>query len=285
MRKKIIYIISMMTILLASCSKENGFADKYGSIAVQISSEVEISVQTRTTGFEDYKVYFIGTKTDQGSFYQELDYAAICGGYSLPYGLYTIEAENCTAVQAEEGLGCARFYGKTDGVKVMSPEMLTVAVDCRMVNAKAQITFDQDILNEFDAESVSAQMKVGERTISVSSDNHDVAYFNVDENGSVFTYVVYGEIDGVALTYTGELMLRPAKFARITIRSNHNGILGPGVTVQEETEIGVVELPGKIDINSGQEITGGTITLPIIYVEYEINPNVEDVDCVLDIIK
>jgi hypothetical protein len=128
-------------------------------------------------------------------------------------------------------------------------------------------------------------MTVGGRTIDVSSTEPDAAYFNVDASGSVFTYVISGEIAGVALSYTGELLLRPAKFAKISIKSNHNGVLGPGVSVQEETEIGVLELPGEININAGQEITGGAITIPVIYVDYEISPDVEDIDCVLDIIN
>lgn len=285
MRKGILYIMSAMTILLASCAKEYEGADRNGSLFVKISSEVEISVQTKSDNFDDYNVYLTGTRTAQGVYSQTLTYAQMLDGCSIPYGVYAIEAENCTSLQAEEGLGCARFYGKTDGVKVMSPDPVTAAVDCRMVNAKAQITFDEALLNEFDAESVSAQMTVGARTISVSSAQPEAAYFNVEASGSVFTYVISGEIDGVALTYTGELLLRPAKFAKITIKSNHNGVLGPGVSVQEETEVGVLELPGEIDINSGQEITGGAISIPVIYVDYEISPDVEDIDCVLDIIN
>ncbi len=285
MRKGILYLMSAMTLVLVSCSKENEATDQNGSIFVQISSEVEISVQTKSDTFDDYNVYLNGTRTDQGDYSQSLTYAQMLEGCTLPYGVYSVEAENCTAAEAEDGLGCARFYGRTDGVQVMSPEVVTVAVDCRMVNAKAQISFDEALLSEFDPESVRAAMTVGERTISVSTTESDAAYFNVDASGSVFTYVVSGEIDGVALTYTGELLLRPAKFAKITIKSNHNGILGPGVSVQEETEVGVLELPGEIDINAGQEITGGTISIPVIYVDYEISTDVEDIDCVLDIIN
>ena len=277
--------MSAMTLLLASCTKENEGADQNGSLFVQISSEVEISVQTKSDSFDDYNVYLSGTRTDQGDYSQTLTYAQMLEGCTLPYGVYTVEAENCTALQAEDGLGCARFYGMTSDVKVMSPEPVMVSVDCRMVNAKAQITFDEFLLNEFDAESVSAQMTVGTRSISVSAAQLDAAYFNVDPSGSIFTYVISGEIDGVPLSYTGELLLRPAKFAKITIKSNHNGVLGPGVSVQEETEVGVLELPGEIDINSGQEITGGTISIPVIYVDYEISSDVEDIDCVLDIIN
>ena len=285
MRKGIISVMSVMTLVLASCVKENEAAGKKGSLFVQISSEVEISVQTKSDTFDDYNVYLNGTRTDQGDYNQSLTYAQMLEGCTLPYGVYSVEAENCTAVEAVEGLGCARFYGKTEGVKVMSPEPVTVPVDCRMVNAKAQIIFDETLLSEFDQGSVDASMTVGGRTIDVSSTEPAAAYFNVDASGSVFTYVISGEIAGVALSYTGELLLRPAKFAKITIKSNHNGALGPGVSVQDETEVGVVELPGEIDINSGQEITGGSIVLPVIYVDYEINPNVEDIDCVLDIIK
>ncbi len=256
---------------------------RIGMLDVALTSEVEIDVQTKSGAYDAYNIYIRGTLTGQDPFERDMKYAEMSEGCEVPYGIYSIAAENCTPDQAHDGLGCARYYGVTTEIKVMSFESTSVSVDCRMVNSKATVTFADDFLSEFDEGSVSVDMEVGGRKHTITPPSQDIVYFNVDSQGSEFTYTVHGSIDGTSMSYLGTLLLRPAKFARITIKSNHNGILGPDIDVQDETEIGVEEISGEIDLEDGEEITGGTVQIPVIYVDYEINPAV-DVDCILDIL-
>jgi hypothetical protein len=203
----------------------------------------------------------------------------------LPYGLYSIMAESCAedvAHSSNDGYGCVRFMGMTADVQVKSQSSLATAVSvvCTMANAKVSVAFDAGFLSDF--QDVRAEITLGDRvTVITSSQASGVqAYFNV-EAGSVLNYSVYGTIDGTELKYTSSIVLSPAKHARLTFKSNHNGVLGPQVSVDKE--IGTNEISGSIDSGSGSPVTGGDIEKPVIYVDYEIKDAVED-ETVIDVI-
>ena len=283
MRTGLYCITAVMTMLLVSCAQVLSPEEQRGEIRLALSSEVEMEVQTRS-GYDDYNIYIKGLKTGQDPYQDELEFSEMLNGYALPYGVYSVEAENCTADEAVEGLGRPRYYGIATDVRVKSPETTDVTVDCRMGNSKVAVTFDEVFLNEFDEASVSVDLNIGGRTKNVLPGSSDQIYFNVEAEGSVLTYIIYGKIDGNPLSYTGTILLRPAKFAHITVKSNHNGILGPGISIQDEVEIGTEAIAGEIDFEDGEEITGGTIEAPVIYVDYEIKDAV-DINCILDVVK
>lgn len=273
--------------LVCSCVEDVDSRDESGLLSVSLTSEVEMEVKRKSGVYDDYNIMINGTKTGQDPYSVTLLFTELAGGYVIPYGVYSVGAESCTpehAHMADGGLGCARYQGVTEGIRVMSGTT-HVSVDCRMVNSKVQLFFDSGFLAEFDQASVYADISVGSRTVTVGhSDYMDkIHYFNVDPSGSEMIFTVYGSIDGIQRTYSGSMTLLPAKFAKVTVKSNHNGIIGPDVTVQDETEIGTNVIEGEIDIDSGSIITGGDVDVPVIYVDYEISPAV-DVDCVLDVI-
>lgn len=284
MKRLLAYAI--MILSAASCVQKLGPAG-YGALQLSVSSDVETEVQTRTTAgpYDLYNIYISGVHTGNDPYSQTLVYGQTDWPFALPFGLYSVTAESCTpetAHTANKGFGCVRFLGVTEGVQVKTPASAAteLTIVCTMANAKVSVAFDEGFL--FDFQSVRAELAMAGRTLVISSEEASAtqAYFNV-EDGSEITYTVYGTIDGVELKYTSSIVLRPAKHARLTFKSNHNGVLGPQVSVDKE--IGTNEINGEIDTESGTPVTGGDIEKPVIYVDYEIKDAVE-VETVIDVI-
>lgn len=283
---KRIYGILTALLTFASCTEQAHELSGYGSISLALSSEVEADIAVKSDDDKSlYNVYINGVAGKE-DFSENLVYGEMPSTYSLPYGVYSVEAENCTLQQAHEGDGRARYSGITSGIKVKDMNLVPVSVDCRMVNSKVTVSFDEEFLSEFDEESVSVSLAVDSRMITVDPSDCQgrIIYFNVDPEGSEFVYEIRGSVDDVDMLYTGTLTLLPAKHAKINVKSNHNGILGPDTSVQDELEIGTEQLEGVIDLGNGTPVTGGSINIPVIYVDYAVNPAV-DVDCIIDVIK
>lgn len=284
MMRRIFTYIAIVAIAV-SCSK---IQEQYGSLSLSISSDVEVDIQTRSeqTGiYDSYNIHIAGVHTGNDPYSRSLVYGDTDWPFMLPYGLYSIMAESCTedvAHSSNDGYGCVRFMGVTEDVQVKSPSSLATAVSvvCTMANAKVSVVFDSGFLSDF--ENVRAEIILGERDVEITSAQaSDIqAYFNV-EAGSVLTYSVYGTIDATELKYTSSIVLNPAKHARLTFKSNHNGVLGPQVSVDKE--IGTNEISGSINPDSGSPVTGGDIEKPVIYVDYEIK-EADEVTTVIDVI-
>ncbi len=280
------YIYAIMLLAVASCSQKMSGPELYGSLDLRLSSEVEAEVSTKAeeaSTFALYNIRLTGTKTGNDPYTASVVYGEIEEPLVLPYGLYSIEAESCTETQAHEGYGCVRFYGKTDGIQIKTPaeNPTPVSVECHMANSKISVSFDPGFLSDF--EQVRAELVMGERIITITSDQAAsvMAYFNVGQTGSEIIYSVYGTIDDVERQYSSSILLLPAKHASLTFKSNHNGILGPQVTV--DGEMGTNEIEGSVIPGSGTPVTGGDIEKPVIYVEYAIKDAVE-IETIIDVI-
>lgn len=264
---------------MTACNEMVMEPDNMGTIALSLSSSVEVDVATKADDdYSDYIITVTGTKEDGSTFEpMELRYEDIEEKISVPFGEYVLSAQSCTELEAEEadgGYGCVRYVGKSGVIKVESDEPVAARIACTMANAKASITFDGSFLEDFS--DVRAELKIGDRKLPISKEQADAekpVYFNVDDEGSSLVYVVYGTIaKGTAnekqLTYTNAsspILLYPAKWAKITIRSNHNGIIGPGIGADDsmkddpQTEV--------IDPEEGTEVLDGDLTLPSILVD------------------
>lgn len=281
-----LYIYAFMLLAVASCSQKLSGPDLYGSLDLKISFDVEAEVSTKTDdagSFALYNISLTGTRTGNDPYTASVVYGEIEAPLVLPYGLYSVEAESCTEIQAHEGYGCVRFYGMTEGVQVKAPveNPTPVSVECRMANAKVTVAFDEGFLSDFT--DVRAELAMGDRKLTLTPEQASSvqAYFNVGVSGSEIHYSVFGSVDGVEREYASSILLMPAKHASLKFKSNHNGILGPQVTV--DGEMGTNEITGSIDPGSGTPVTGGDIEKPVIYVDYDIKDAVE-IDTVIDVI-
>ena len=278
---------------MTACNKELMEHQKMGSIDLSLSSDVEVAADTKTgDGAVDCSGFLVdisGT-TFLGQTYatEQYVYEAMPEVVTIPYGYYHVTAQNCLETVAEQGLGCVRYYGVSDQVDVLSQTPAQVTVACQMVNGKVTMTFDESFLQDFSDVTVDISCT---RNVSMTSEqaNHpsDV-YFNVPSEGSLLKYTINGTVakgteNERRLTYTNsasELLLLPAKWAKNTIKSNHNGVIGPGVNV--DGEMGGDAFTEIINPEDGEDVITGDADLPAVQVDTEIN-DATVVDCVIDI--
>lgn len=280
--------IFIAALLASACNEALMESQRSGTISLSLSPDVEVVSDTKAGDAVDYDAFiinvsgqtFIGNSYSEGYLYGELTEAV-----PVPYGTYVISAQSCTEEHAEEangGDGCARFAGASGNVEVLSTEPVHVSITCPMVNAKATLTFDESFLADFDSPYASLTVG-GSRTVefeSVEESQARTAYFNVDASAEL-VYTVKGTIDGKRLTYTGRMGIEPAKWAKIVIRSNHNGQIG-GPDISIDDDMGDNSFTETIDPNEGTENVEGDIDLPSITVDTTIDDAVV-VDCIIDV--
>lgn len=290
MRKSALYLA--VTVLLASaCNKVVMEPQRMGAISLLLSSDMEVVVSTKADAVDcsDFLVDIYG-ETFLGFDYasEQYIYDQMPGEVMIPYGYYRVKAQSCLPSDAENGFGCVRYEGESDQVEILSKTPTPVTVACKMVNGKVTMTFDESFLEDFSDITVDI---AASRTVSMTSDQANAptdVYFNVPSTGTELVYTIYGTIaKGTAserrLSYTNAaspMILYPAKWAKITIRSNHNGMIGPGIEV--DGEMGGDSFTEVIDPEAGNAVVDGSLNLPSILVDTQID-NATVIDCVIDI--
>lgn len=232
MRKSFLYIGAAL-ILAAGCNKEVLRPEQSGLITLSLSSEQEVVLTKGSMDCSNFNVYITGTTFLSESYSKSYICSQMAGGVTIPYGTYAIASDNCTAAQAATGFGQARYWGETTGISISSQEPVPVTVNCAMVNGKVQVVFDESFTMDFTNPSIELSQANRTVTMTLEQTRTSSAYFNVEESGTTISYTIYGEIAGRQLEYSSSVVLSPAKCAIITIKSNHNGIIGPGVDVDD----------------------------------------------------
>jgi hypothetical protein len=286
MRRSALYIL---TILLAAsaCNKVVMAPQQMGTVALSLASDVEAVVGTKADNTVDYDSFLvkISGETLIGNRYgQEYVYSEIPDEMLIPFGSYFFSAESCTPAQAEtsnEGFGCVRYAGTTQKTDIMSTETMGIEIECSMANAKVTLVFDDSFLEDFT--DPKAELKVDDREIELpdaATAAAKVSYFNVDSE-NLLSYTIYGKINGRELSYTNSMSLAAAKWAKIVIKSNHNGqIGGPDIIIDSNMDNN--SFTELIDPNEGSDIVDGSAELPSILVDTRID-DATVIDCVIDI--
>lgn len=289
MRKSALYII--VTLLVAvSCNKQVMEPQRMGSISLSLSSDREVTVTTKAdavdcSGFlvDIYGTTFLGQEYSSDYVYSEMPDQVV-----IPYGYYNVSAQNCPESEAGSGFGCVHYQGVSDQVDILSQTPENVTVTCRMVNGKVTVTFDDGFLEDFSDVSVDLACT---RDVTMSSEQANAptdVYFNVPESGVGLVYTIYGTVakgteSERKLKYTNSsspLTLAPAKWAKITIKSNHNGLIGPGINV--DGGMGSDSFTEQIDPDAGSIVQDGTVPAPSIFVDTQIE-DATIVDCIITI--
>lgn len=298
-------ILSGALLLLTACNEMVLEPGLMGSMALSLSSDVEIEAPVKSAGsinLDEFQVAVKGETATGEAYLQEYVYGDMDADESvpIPFGAYTVSAQSCTEAKAAEGLGCVRYHGCSDEFQVESMTVVPVTVRCTMVNAKASLTLDQSFLEDFDDISVKlkvsyteeGQLKEREVDVPVNSEHPacgQEVYFNVPAAGGSLTYsvsavVCKGTAQERTVTYsnsTSPMTLLPAKWAKIIVRSNHNGIIG-GPDISVDDTMGDNSFTEIIDPDGGTEIIESEMNLPTIYVDTTLDDAIV-VDCVLDV--
>lgn len=235
MRKSFLYIGAAL-IMAAGCNKEVIRSEKSGLITLNLSSEQEVVLtkgSMESMDCSNFNVYITGTTFLSESYSKSYICSQMTKGVSIPYGTYAIASDNCTSKEAATDLGQARYWGETTGINISSQVPVSVTVKCAMVNGKIQVVFDESFTKDFTNPSIKLSQADRNVTMTLEQTLKSSAYFNVETTGTTISYTIYGEIAGRTLEYSSSVVLSPAKCAIITIKSNHNGLIGPGVDVDD----------------------------------------------------
>ncbi len=293
MRKSALFIV-LILCAAAACNKVCLTEEQqFGSVRLALSSDVEVVVDTKADDAVDYSDFLVNITGETfigNTFSADYLYKEMTGDMPVPYGYYHVYAQSCAEEEAEAGLGKVRYCGVSDQVDILSQTPALVTVTCTMANGKVSLTFDDSFLEDFT--DVKAELKVGDRTVSLTSvqANSSEVFFNVEPSGSGLVYIVYGTVAAgteqerrVSYSNSGSpLTLLPAKWAKITIRSNHNGLIGPGIDVDDSMDSnGMTEI---INPDGGVESLEGDVNLPVITVDTQMDDAVV-VDCILDVLE
>ena len=281
--------IAAVLLVLSACNKAVMEPQKMGAITLSLSSDREVVVSTKADEVDhsDFLVDIYGTTLVGQDYSLETPYiySEMPEQVTIPYGYYYVSAQNCTQEDAEKGFGQIWYSGVSERVDVVSNTPAEVTVMCKMNNAKVTMTIDESFFEDF--RDVTAEI-TATRTVSLTEEDAATptdVYFNAPADGVLLTYVVYGTLKstGMELKYQNPqpaLLLQPAKWAKVTIMSNHNGIIGPDVTV--DGSMGGDTFIESIDPETGDSVVDGTAALPSILVSTQIDDAVVE-DCVIDI--
>ena len=264
MRKSFLYIGAAL-ILSAGCNKEVIRSEKSGLITLNLSSEQEVVLTKGSMDCSNFNVYITGTTFLSESYSKSYICSQMTGGVSIPYGTYAIASDNCTSEEAATGLGQTRYWGKTTGISIYSQEPVPVTVNCAMVNGKIQVVFDESFTKDFTNPSIKLSQADRDVTMTLEQTLKSSAYFNVEASGTTtISYTIYGDIAGRTLEYSSSVKLSPAKCAIITIKSNHNGLIGPGVDVDDSMkgdDHTIIINPDGIEMPDSGNVNAPSITI------------------------
>lgn len=302
MHKTPLYLIPAALLLLTACNAVVLDSGQIGSLSLTLSSDVEVEAETKADGdaaaesgsgiafdCSAFLVNVTGTTLGGAAYDEDYVYGEMEETVPIPYGTYDVSAQSCTEAAAIDGFGCARYYGSTEDVVINSTTTVLATVVCSMVNAKASLILDESFLQDFT--DISASLSVGERTVSLT-DGQAVestqVYFNVPAEGGNLVYTIKATIAKGTdyqreLTYTNSsapMKLSPAKWAKITIRSNHNGLIGPDINIDDDMDESSSEQ--IIDPEGGVKEGEGGMTLPTIIVNSQID-DATVIDCPITI--
>ncbi len=291
MRKTALYITTAL-LLVSSCNEALMEPQQTGSISLSLSSDREVVVDTKASSVDcsNFLVDIFG-QTFLGQQYasDRYVYSKMTEPVVIPYGYYHVSAQSCLETAAEEGFGQVRYYGVSEQVDILSKATASVSVTCKMANGKATLTLDQSFMDDFADPYV--ELSVGSRTVSLSAEQSkgqtDV-YFNVPEEGADLIYKVYGTIGKGTeqerqFTYSNSaapMQLKPAKWAKITIKSNHNGLIGPDISV--DGNMGDHIFTEILNPEGGFDSQYGEMPLTL-----QVDTRIDDatiIDCIIDVL-
>ena len=290
MHKSALYI-SAAILLSTACNKAVMEPQKMGLLALSLSSDSEVIVRTKAdeNDCSDFLVDIYGeTFLGQDYVSEQYVYSDMDDCLAVPYGYYYVSAQSCLESVAEQGCGCVRYQGVSDQVDVLSQIPAKVSVTCKMVNGKVTMTFDDSFVEDFTDLAVNIEAT---RTVTLTDEqarSQTDVYFNLPAEGSPLVYTIYGTVakgtpSEKRLSYSNSsspLTLLPAKWARITIKSNHNGNIGPDIII--DGDMGSDSFTEIINPEEGGSVPDGDIPYPSILVDTKLD-DATVIDCVIDV--
>lgn len=120
-----------------------------GLVYLDLCPKIEIkSTQTQSEGFDDYNFRFVGVDGYATSEYYR--YGDVVWPMPWYFGIFRLQAESCSAEEAEVLRGRLRYEGISDRFSVINGHTATASVICEVANFQVKVNFDDTMYEAFD---------------------------------------------------------------------------------------------------------------------------------------
>ena len=144
-----------LILMLVSCEghePSHALAGKgKGKVMLSLSTDLSIDIKSEASpisDFDDYRFRFVGVDGYATSDYYR--YGDVPNPMDWYFGIFRLQAESCTAEQAETGRGCLGYEGISQPFAVINDQTATASVICTVANVLVKVNFDDSMYLAFD---------------------------------------------------------------------------------------------------------------------------------------
>lgn len=194
-----------LLLMLVSCEghePSHALADKgKGKVMLSLSTDLSIDIKSEASpisDFDDYRIRFVGVDGYATSDYYR--YGDVPNPMTWYFGIFRLQAESCTAEQAETGRGCLRYEGISQPFAVINDQTATASVICTVANVLVKVNFDDSMYLAFDDYKLTVTSVTAPPAEDDSEDN--------DEETENFVPEVYRILDFTPFDLSGYFNLQ-----------------------------------------------------------------------------
>ena len=206
-------LLAALSLIFVSC--ENSSLSQFpsegkGLVMVGLYPEIDVkAAESVSVETDDYNIRFVGVGDYVTS--QYFRYGDMSWPMEWYFGIFRLQAESCTAEQAETLRGQLRYEGLSSPFSVINGQTDTVAVICTPANFQVKVNFADSMYETFDdyaltVSSVSAPPADEEeefvpqthRTLDFTP-FEQYGYYNLPQEPVILEYVLSVKTEGAEL--------------------------------------------------------------------------------------
>lgn len=161
----------VMIVLFASCEglneKPDGSSAGKGFVTLELKTQIDIKSPQSLSEVEDYNFRFVGL--DGYSTSDLFRFGDVSWPMEWYYGIYRVEAENCSETEAESGYGCLRYAGISEPFAIINGCEASAWLLCSIANVRVSVNYDNAMFESFD----SFRLDVEALTYAENDDSED----------------------------------------------------------------------------------------------------------------
>lgn len=140
-------LLTVLSFVFTSCDFNHTESDGKGEVMLSLYSDIVFKSSTPLSDVDDYNFRFVGVDRYATSEYYR--YGDVTWPFKWYFGVYKLQAENCTVHKADEGYGCLRYEGISSSFSVMNGKTATASVICQVANINVNVAFDDSMFETF----------------------------------------------------------------------------------------------------------------------------------------
>ena len=147
--------LAALILMLVSCEAEqpsHALVDiGKGKVMLTLDTSLEIDIKSEAStisDFDDYNFRYVGVDGYATSQYYR--YGDVRWPMEWYFGIFRLQAESCTAEQAETLRGRLRYEGISQPFSVINDQTATASVTCHVANVQVKVNFDDTMYEALD---------------------------------------------------------------------------------------------------------------------------------------